>query len=529
MFITKKTYKISYILYILICWQSIWFASCNQKNIKDIQSLNREANIYPDYLNVTIPPNIAPLNFAIKEEAKHFKIVVSSFSNNFKKTINTKSGIVKFPNKFWKKLLEDSKGKKIKIEIYAYGQKNQNLQKFNPIYMHVANERIDPYLSYRLLYPGYQSWSKMKIVQRSLENFKEKVWLENQIIENNCVNCHSFNANSPDRFLVHVRGSKGGTYFIEDKKIKKLALETKYLSGGATYPSWHPSGKYVAFSSNQVKQSFYSHPDKDIEVYDILSTLVLYDIFSNKIYYIEEVANKETYIQTFPSWSPDGKYLYFCEAKKVDENFDVNNINKVHYNLVRKKFYPESKSFGEDEMIFNASELGKSVSFPKISPNGKYLIFTLHDFGTFPIWHKEADLYLLDIQTNDYQKLTLNSSDTESYHGWSSNGKWLVFSSKREDGRSAKPYFAFFDSPDNTGKPFVLPQKNPAIYENMLLTFNLPELINKKIQIKPRKFASASNKKPLQAIEGNPDKAPSKLIFNSFENNSSESKWQNHE
>ena len=63
----------------------------------------------------------------------------------------------------------------------------------------------------------------------------------------------------------------------------------------------------------------------------------------------------------------------------------------------------------------------------------------------------------------------------------------------------------------------------------MLLTFNLPELINKKIQIKPRKFASASNKKPLQAIEGNPDKAPSKLIFNSFENNSSESKWQNHE
>ena len=61
--------------------------------------------------------------------------------------------------------------------------------------------------------------------------------------------------------------------------------------------------------------------------------------------------------------------------------------------------------------------------------------------------------------------MSLNSDETESYHSWSSNGKWLVFSSKRGDGLTARPYFAYFGSPDNVGKPFVLPQKDPTLYK----------------------------------------------------------------
>ena len=50
------------------------------------------------------------------------------------------------------------------------------------------------------------------------------------------------------------------------------------------------------------------------------------------------------------------------------------------------------------KMVFNAQAVNKSVSLPVISPDGKYLVFTLHDYGTFSIWHKEADLYILDLQ-----------------------------------------------------------------------------------------------------------------------------------
>jgi len=95
--------------------------------------------------------------------------------------------------------------------------------------------------------------------------------------------------------------------------------------------------------------------------------------------------------------------------------------------------------------------------------------------------------------------MSLNSSETESYHSWSSNSRWLVFSSKRGDGLTARPYFAYFGSPDNVGKPFVLPQKDPALYKRMAKTFNRPEFVTGKINIDPRDFARASKKEPLKA------------------------------
>jgi dipeptidyl aminopeptidase/acylaminoacyl peptidase len=139
-------------------------------------------------------------------------------------------------------------------------------------------------------------------------------------------------------------------------------------------------------------------------------------------------------------------------------------------------------------------------TFPGWSPDGKYLVFTLHNFGNFSIWHKEADLYLLDLQTMKSQIMPLNSNETESYHSWSSNGKWLAFSSKRGDGLTTRPYFAWFGSPDKIGKPFVLPQKDPSLYQRMILTFNKPEFLTGKILQGPRNFKSASKDAAANAI-----------------------------
>ena len=100
--------------------------------------------------------------------------------------------------------------------------------------------------------------------------------------------------------------------------------------------------------------------------------------------------------------------------------------------------------------------------------------------------------------------MDLNSDDTESYHTWSSNGKWLVFSSKRIDGRSARPFIAYFDDWDKTGKPFVLPQKDPDHYETMLESFNIPEFVSGKIRFTPRDFELASKQESIKAIPGNP-------------------------
>jgi hypothetical protein len=434
------------------------------------------------------------MNFEIVEMGKSFKIIIKS-SNGSETSMMTSDGVVRFPLKKWKKLMAENTGSKIALEIISESEKEE-LIKYNPIYFYVSNEPVDPFLCYRLLYPGYESWNDLKIIQRSTESFDETSIFENKLLDNNCVNCHCFLNNNPDKFLLHVRGSNGGTYFINGKNIVRRNLQAENMPANAVYPSWHPGGRYVAFSSNKTVQSFYMKPEKNIEVYDLFSSLVIYNIESNSI---SVCKNKGTvrYMETFPCWSPDGNYLYFCQAKQTDDN---DSATRVQYNLARRHFDQKSGELGDAEIIFNAQQMNKSVSFPSLSPDGKYIVFVLIDYGTFSIWHKEADLYLYDLKSGKVEKMKINSDDTESYNSWSSNGRWIVFSSKRDDGLTARPYIAYIDSLGNTGKPFVLPQKNPAFYKKLDKTFNRPEFITGKILAGPRDFARAARIDAVKAV-----------------------------
>lgn len=487
----------------------VWVVGCTSAIKENTENVNREPLTEPDYTGVTVPCNIAPLNFLVKEDGQVFQVTATDPSGKVNISITSKNGIIRFPVKKWKKLTEASRGNKIKVQVISVSKGSKNATGYRPFFIHVSPDSIDSYLVYRVIHPGYYSWSNLKIVQRSLENFEEESVIENQVIEKNCVNCHSFSQNNPGRYLVHVRGSKGGTYFVDDEKITRTDLKTEQMPGGATYPAWHPGGRFVAFSSNQVRQNFYAHAEKSIEVYDLVSTLILYDTRENEIISITR-QDSATHLETFPTWSPDGKFLYFCTATQNEAipNMDMADIKNLRYSLARIPFDTETRSFGETSVVLNASELNKSISFPRISPDGKFLAVTLHDFGTFPIWHQEADLYLFNLINGDWAKMDINSENTESYHTWSSNGRWMVFSSKRLDGRSSRPFFAHIDSAGVQGKPFVLPQKDPAHYNRMLESFNIPELVSGKIKTTPRQFVTAAKQDAIQANSGDPENMP---------------------
>jgi WD40 repeat protein len=490
-------------LLIVIIFGAFFCVKCKTDRGSNPIRIDRIPVISPDYTGVTIPPNIAPMNFSILEKGESFRVVVTSHLTGFQLTITSGDGVISFPEKGWRKMLKESEGDSIIFRIYS-SKTGNTVEEFNAFSMKIAREKIDPYLVYRLIYPGYYSWSDIRIIQRSTESFTENPIIENQIIEKNCANCHSFNNGNPDRFMIHIRGSLGGTYFVEDGTITKTDPKTDAMPGGATYPSWHPGGRFLAFSTNQVRQGFYSHAEKSIEVFDLVSSLILYDRKNNEILSIDD-RDTTAHLLTFPSWSPDGKYLYFCRASQTINSLDpeLEQIKNTHYDLARKSFDAESRSFGETEIVFNASELNKSGSFPRISPDGKYMVFTLADYGTFPIWHREADLWLLNFESNLAGRMNINSDETESYHSWSVNGKWLVFSSKRADGRSARPYFAYIDSSGMQGKEFVLPQKDPSVYDSMLESFNIPELVTGRVKVNPREFADATHQIPLKAKSGN--------------------------
>ena len=468
--------------------------SCTGKPRGNIAENGKLPTIDPDYSGVTIPFNIAPLNFKITEEGAAFFVRFSADSKTIIE-IGSKDGIIRIPEGKWKKMLEGNKGRDFNIDIYLKDKKS-GWSKFKTITNKIASEPIDPYITYRLLYPGYESWKEIFIKQRNLESFRERSIIENSLVEENCLNCHSYNNNGKsDNFLIHMRGSLGGTYFYKKGEFEKHNLKTKEMKNGAVYPRWHPSGKFVAFSSNKIVQQFHSALPKKVEVSDLESCLVLYDVDKNEMMNVD-LPDKDQYMDTYPEWSPDGKYLYFCRAPKVGEVFVYDS---VHYNLYRVPFDPSIRKTGKAELVFDASVQKKSVSFPRISPDGKFLVLTLHNYGCFPIWHKEADLYSIDLQTMQTSRMNLNSDYTDSYHSWSSNSRWLVFSSKRIDGLTARFFISYIDEKGAAGKPFILPQKDPEFYGRFLKSFNLPEFSTLKVDVNPGKIRKSAKGKALQA------------------------------
>jgi hypothetical protein len=482
---------IRWISLLLMCGVLLW--GCSGKPGNEVSSTDRTPKIEPDYSELILPSNIAPLNFKINEEGDAFYIKVSGEAGEHFAVRGNRRAVVHFPEGKWKRLLRANEDKMISFQVFT--KRDGKWVTYKTFKNKVASQEIDPYLYYRLLYPGYENWSEISIVQRSLESFDEKAVIENNVVGQNCVNCHAFNNQNTEDFMFHMRGNLGGTYFAEGNDLKKVNLKTKEMQNGAVYPRWHPSGKYVAFSSNKVVQQFHATANKKIEVSDLNSSLVLYDLEENEIMQIPVDLEKQ-FMDTYPEWSPDGRFLYFCRAPQIAENYDYRD---TRYNLYRVGFDPEKRTFSAPEMVFDASALGKSVSFPRISPNGGILIFTLHDYGCFSIWHKEADLYSIDLKDLQVAKCDNNSAFTESYHSWSKNGRWLVFSSKRGDGITARPYISFVDKNGKTSKPFVLPQKDPEFYRGFIKTFNVPEFASADVNFKPGKLRKAAGKEAIQA------------------------------
>ena len=197
---------------------------CGKKPGGNISETGRTPLINPDYTDITFPFNIAPVNFIIKETGSSFYVEMSSGTQKPIR-IKSKNGLISIPQKRWKNLLTTNTFKDLKIDIYVK-QRNRSWTKFKTITNRIAPEPIDPFLSYRILYPGYESWAELSIQQRNLENFHERPIIENSVADENCVNCHSYNNGRSDDFLFHMRGSMGGTFFYSGGELKKTNLKT---------------------------------------------------------------------------------------------------------------------------------------------------------------------------------------------------------------------------------------------------------------------------------------------------------------
>ena len=447
-----------------------------QPALPEAQAVDEQPAIFPDYTDVTIPCNIAPLNFRLQEAAP---AILSLSVGEEQLRVAASDGSFSIPLRGWRRLLAAAKGEAITVEVYV--EKPEGWLRYAPFTWQVAAEPIDPCLVYRKIAPGYRMWNRMGIYQRDLTNFEEEALLDNKQTNNNCMNCHSFCQQDPDRMLFHQRMTHAGTYVIRHGEIEKLDTKTDRTISALVYPYWHPSGRYVAFSTNETKQDFHYADPNRVEVFDLRSDVVVYDVERHQLL-TSPLLSAEAHWETFPCFSPDGKELYFCSADSVTM---PEQYREVRYNLLRVSFDPAQGTFGTQvDTLFHAQQAGLSARFPRISPDGKQLMFTVSAYGNFSIWHRDADLYLMDLRTGRYQPMeSVNSTNVESYHSWSSNSRWFVFSSRRENGLYTVPYIAYLSPDGQAGKPFLLPQASPDYYDLTLRSFNIPELVKGPIQV----------------------------------------------
>ena len=561
--------SLSFYSLFFICY-FLFSVSCSNPTVPasytDSKSL---PDIYPDYVDVTIPINMAPLHFQLMSEADD---VVTRFSGGGEEIVC--GGRKAMPDADdWRQMADKCKDGKISVEVFA--QNGGQWTRFKPFSIYVSPDSIDPWLSYRLISPSYITFEELTINQRCLENYDERIIYDNMLCSNEaegqCINCHNYQRGNPNKMQFHARIAHGGTLINLDGKLIKTNLKTDSTISAGVYPAWHPTRNLIVYSTDKTQQVFHTRDLNKIEVFDSQSDLILYDADAGEVRIIE---NRPDEFEVFPHWSPDGKYLYyssahfeFCDTVSAETDV-IMNYKDIKYNVYRKAFNEQTLTFGPRELVFDAAAKGLSATLPRVSPDGRFVLLSVGEWGCFHIWHRDADLWLVDLQdpiplsdkgsnqpsnpvpqsdkrmaqasqpTHPVDGMTqattrpissadgvtqastrasaagkaaaqsplitlnsklynarpfaeVNSPDVEAYHTWSTNGKWIVFSSRRQDGNYTRPFFAHVDKDGHATKPFELPCDDPDYHRQLMRSYNIPELMTGPVTVTPQQFADA--------------------------------------
>ena len=384
---------------------------------------DRTAPVFPDYREVTVPGNIAPLNFYYTDpQGSRFVTTFTAAGES----VTIRGRDVVWKEKEWTRML--AAGGDIKaISQYKTPSGPMSFAWF----IHVSPDPIDGYLTYRLIEPGFEVWDDLEIVERNLSTFDAQPISDWRNTKNKCMNCHIHAQGRGDLSMFYLRGEGGGAILNRDGKLRKLTLRDSTMISATVYGEIHPKGRYGVFSTNII----------------------------------------------IPGMHSFGNWVYDCAAPVKNLPAEVE---QTMYSLVRRPFDAETGTLGAPaDTVWSASERGLSVCHPKASPDGRWLLFTVADYGTFPINHRECDLRMLDLRTGEVHTLdAVNADKSDTYHSWSSDAKWFVFASKRGDGMFGKPWFSHVSEDGSVTKPFLLPQKDPHFYDTMTRSFNVPDLGN---------------------------------------------------
>lgn len=463
------------------CLWMLFLVACTPR-VTNPEKVDAFPVIYPDYMDVTIPPGIAPLNFYVMEDKTEQVDVVVKGSRNG--TLQTSGEYAAFDLKDWRELTEQNAGGTLTFTVCALvdGQWKQ----YRDFSVSVSKNRLDDYgLTYRRIPPGYEVGGNIGLYQRNIHTFEEKPMLTEMAVPGRCFNCHTSNRTHPRHITMQVRGEGGGTLIQKEGVQQWYNTKTDSTRAAGSYAYWHPDGNYVAYAANSVHQSFFVGKQKPIEVYHLYSNVVLLDTRTQELIADKRLTTPD-WLEIFPAFSADGKTLYYSTSQACNVPAEYE---KVKCSLVSIPFDAASGRFGEKaDTLLNGEKTDKSYVLARPSYDGKWLMYVQCSRSNFPIAQPDADLWVMNLANRETKPLdTVNSEHTESYPNWSSNSKWFVFSSKRQDGMYTRLYIAGMDENGNATKPFLLPQENPKKYYHELFdAYNVPDFTSEEVEFDVR-------------------------------------------
>ncbi len=470
--------KLLYILFL-----PVLLVSCTSKPDDAVVS-SRQPSIYPDYKGVTVPVDIAPLNFnAIGDDVDEVYAEVAGSRGGM---ISSRGDYADFDVDDWHELTEENRGATLSVTVFV--RRGATWTRYQPFSIFVSPYSLDAWgLTYRLIDPGYEVGGDIGIYQRSLRDFSEYPLLTEKAVPGRCMNCHTPNRTDPKEFTSQVRGENGGTLIYKDGKATWLNTKTDETKAAGSYASWHPSGRYVAYAANAVWQSFFTGKNDNLEVYHTFSNIVLLDTKTDRLILAPELNDSNQEI--FPAFSADGKQLYYSASPKLNL---PGEYMKVRCSICSIPFDAASGTFGTRvDTLLNGRRDGRSYILARPSYDGRWMMFTVASRSNFPIAQRDADLWMMDLRTRRVWPLSVcNSKQTESYHNWSADSHWFVFSSKREDGVHTRLYLSSVDDDGRVTKPFLIPQRNPwKYYHSQFKAYNVPNFTLTKVSLDMHRVA----------------------------------------
>jgi Flp pilus assembly protein TadD len=235
-------------------------------------------------------------------------------------------------------------------------------------------------------------------------------------------------------------------------------------------PSFAPGLSDRLFSTN--------YPDVDFNqvFYPMRGILAWYDRSAKMLRPLPGADDPE-FVQTSAFWSPDGKYLIFSRAEARDpypagaempDHANDPREPQIQYDLYRIPF--NDGRGGKAVPIAGASGNGMSNNFPKVSPDGRWIVFVQNHNGL--LMRPDSKLYILPFAGGKARLMKCNTPLMNSWHTFSPNGRWLAFSSKSR-GPYTRLMLTHIDA-DGNDSPAILVDNTTAANRAV----NIPEFVN---------------------------------------------------